>query len=332
MTEQAAQLHAALRAQGTPHLFYFHQGGHGGAPPDFLTNLWLTRYLWGVDNGVETLPRAWVVREPAFCPARTTTVVGRHSSTATLAVESTAPFRVGLTLTVPQSGARVIADIPDATHLTLTARVRRIADGARLSVRCGPPNPTPYAEWPDPSATDALLHLRGRGRLTTGAGSGVPVAFTDNGRLNDTALLNAASARNRLLYVTDPLPENLRISGSPRVSLRVAFSKPKANLSAALVSLPKSSGPATFLTRGWIDPENRASDTASQPIKPGTFYTLTFPMQAKDTIVAAGGRLGLLVFSTDRQYTIRPRPGTRVTLDTASSTLTLPVIGALATP
>ena len=36
-------------------MFYFHQGGHGGAPPDFLTNLWFTKYLWGQDNGVENL-------------------------------------------------------------------------------------------------------------------------------------------------------------------------------------------------------------------------------------------------------------------------------------
>jgi predicted acyl esterase len=206
--------------------------------------------------------------------------------------------------------------------------VRRVADGARLTVRCGPLNPTPYAEWPDPSVTDALLHLRGRSRLTSGAGSGAPVTFTDNARADETEL----AARNRLLYVTDPLPRNLRISGSPRVSLRVAFSKPKANLSVALVSLPENSRAATFLTRGWIDPENRASDTASEPVAPGTFYTLTFPMQAKDTIVARGRRLGLMVFSSDRQYTIRPAPGTRVTLDPTAGTLTLPVVGPLATP
>ena len=34
MTKNAAQLYDALKAQGVPHEFYFHQGGHGGAPPD----------------------------------------------------------------------------------------------------------------------------------------------------------------------------------------------------------------------------------------------------------------------------------------------------------
>ena len=69
MTKNAAQFYEALKAQGVPHQFYFHQGGHGGAPPDFLLNLWFTKYLWGQDNGVENLPKSWVVRaRPA--PAR----------------------------------------------------------------------------------------------------------------------------------------------------------------------------------------------------------------------------------------------------------------------
>ena len=35
---------------------YFHQGGHGGAPPLEMMNKWFTRYLYGVQNGVETGP------------------------------------------------------------------------------------------------------------------------------------------------------------------------------------------------------------------------------------------------------------------------------------
>ena len=100
MTEQAARLYATLRSEGTPHAFYFHQDGHGGDPPDFLLNLWFTKYLWNQDNGVENLARSWVVREPAFCPPRATTVTAEALNTAELTVASTAPFRVGLTLTV----------------------------------------------------------------------------------------------------------------------------------------------------------------------------------------------------------------------------------------
>ncbi len=323
MTEQAARLYAALRSQGTPHAFYFHQDGHGGDPPDFLLNLWFTRYLWNQANGVENLARSWVVREAAFCPPRATTVTAEASGTAQLTVASTAPFRVGLTLTIPQGNGtttRVIKDIPDATHLTLaTAVPQRVDTGATVDVRCGPDNPSPYAEWPDPAAADTVMRMP----------AGPPETFTDDARVADTALLGTSNIDHRLLYVTEPLTENVRISGAPRVSLRVAFSKPRANVTAALVSLPGSGSGGTILTRGWIDPENRTSDATSEPVSPGTFYTLSFAMQPKDTIVASGRRLALMVFSSDRQYTLRPAPGTQITLDPAESTLTLPMIGRL---
>src|SRR5262245_4686031 len=131
MTKNAAQFYAALKVQGVPHMFYFHQGGHGGSPPDVLINYWFTRYLYGVDNGVENLPRSWVVREAASCPPRQTTVTGDQSNTATLVVADTSPFMIGFSLTVPQTNStgtitnttRLISDIPDSTHVVLSAPV-----------------------------------------------------------------------------------------------------------------------------------------------------------------------------------------------------------------
>ena len=53
-------------------------------------------------------------------------------------------------------------------------------------------------------------------------------------------------------------------------------------------------------------------------------------MQAKDAIVPAGRRLALMVFSSDRQYTIRPAAGTQLTLDLGKSSFTIPVVGGQA--
>src|SRR5512138_1445407 len=52
-----------LRDQGVPVQVYFHQGGHGGEPPFSMMNRWFTRYLFGIQNGVENDPKAWIVRE-----------------------------------------------------------------------------------------------------------------------------------------------------------------------------------------------------------------------------------------------------------------------------
>ena len=60
---------------------------------------------------------------------------------------------------------------------------------------------------------------------------------------------------------------------------------------------------------------------------PGTFYKLDFDMQPRDMVIPAGRRLGLMVLSSDRDYTVRPPGGTELTLDLANSSFTLPTVG-----
>ncbi len=342
MTKNAAQLYAKLKANNVPHQFYFHQGGHGGSPPDAMLNRWFTKYLYGVDNGVQNEPKSWVVREAATCPPRQSTVTTEATNSATLTVADASPFAVGTTLTIPQTNAngtitsttRVINNIAGNT-LTLASAVattagQRVVSGAVVNLVCGTANPTPYAEWPDPAAGNAVMKLlpggNTRGNLTLGAGGGTPETLTDDATIADTTLMGAATSPNRLVYQTNALTQDVRISGSPRVTIKASFSKPRANLSAALISYP-ATGTGTILTRGWMDPENRNSDYVSDPVVPGTFYTMSFDMQAKDAIVQAGRRLALMVFSSDRQYTIRPAAGTQVSLDLAGSSITIPVVG-----
>jgi predicted acyl esterase len=151
----------------------------------------------------------------------------------------------------------------------------------------------------------------------------------DDASIAGIASANAASSDVRLIYQTAPLAQSVRISGTPTVDLRMSSSRQRANLTAALVSYVPSGG-ATILTRGWLDPANRNSDWADVPLKAGSFYPLEFDMQPKDTVVPAGNRLALMVLSSDRDFTIRPAPGTQLTLDLARSSLSLPVVGGSA--
>jgi X-Pro dipeptidyl-peptidase len=48
-------------------------------------------------------------------------------------------------------------------------------------------------------------------------------------------------------------------------------------------------------------------------------------MQPKDSVVVAGHRIGVMILSSDQEATIRPAPGTRLTMDLAHSSVTLPV-------
>ena len=76
-----------------------------------------------------------------------------------------------------------------------------------------------------------------------------------------------------------------------------------------------------------ITVKNRISDYITSPITPGSFYSLPIDMQAKDAVIPAGRRLGLMVLSSDREFTVRPAPGTQLTLDLAGSSITLPIVG-----
>jgi X-Pro dipeptidyl-peptidase len=64
-----------------------------------------------------------------------------------------------------------------------------------------------------------------------------------------------------------------------------------------------------------------------EPLEPGRFYDLTFDLQPDDQIVPAGKRIGLMIFSSDRDFTLWPAPGTELTVDLEHTTLRLPIVG-----
>jgi X-Pro dipeptidyl-peptidase len=133
-----------------------------------------------------------------------------------------------------------------------------------------------------------------------------------------------------LLYATPELTEAVHLSGTPRISVRLASSKPAANLSVWLVSLPWTEGRTPrggLITRGWADPQNHSSLAHGEPLVPGRFYEVGFNLQPDDQIVPAGQRIGLMIFSSDREFTLWPPPGTELTIDLDSSSLELPVVG-----
>jgi predicted acyl esterase len=111
----------------------------------------------------------------------------------------------------------------------------------------------------------------------------------------------------------------------------LAFSKPKANVTAHLISYPEGAGSATVISRGWIDPENRSSPAVTEAVTPGKMYKLTFDFQPKDSMLAAGRRLGVMILSSDRDYTIRPSPGTELTMALKESKVRLPIVGGHST-
>ncbi len=279
--EHSVRIWEALKAKGNvPIMAYYHQGGHGGAPPLELMNRWFTRYVYGVQNGVETDSRAWIVRESAD----------------------------------------------------------------RLK-------PTPYADYPNPASAPVTLHPQAGGiemgalSFTAGAQQ-VRETLVDNFSFDGVTLARAEWSNHRLIYATPELMEPVHISGTPRVTIRMAANKPAANLSVWLVALPYTEPQAagrggrggaagdapppeftSLITRGWADPQNAKSLTKGEPLEPGKFVDVTFNLQPDDQIIPKGKRIGVMIMSSDRDFTLWPHPGTELTIDLDGTIIVLPVVG-----
>lgn len=266
MPEHSYRIYKKAQQLGIPSQIYYHQNGHGGSPPMKMMNRWFTRYLYGIENGVEKEPLAWIVREDD-----------------------------------QQS------------------------------------DPTPYADYPNPDAVDVKLFLSAGapkyGALSTDVQDKQGTeTLIDNVSFSGSALAQAEYTNHRLLYLSPILSKEVHISGTPRMTIRVASSKPAANLSVWLVALPWKEGrnvkiTDNIITRGWADPQNHKSLTESSPLEPGKFYELTFYLQPDDQIIPAGQQIGLMVFSSDREYTLWPQPGTALTVDLEGTNLVLPIVG-----
>jgi len=260
------RIYKAAQEKGLPVQVYYHQDGHGGPPPIKMMNRWFTRYLHGIENGVEEDPKAWIVREQ---------------------------------------------DQPD--------------------------QPTPYADYPNPEAADVTLYLkkgapeRGALSLEKTENKGTET-LVDNYSFSGSSLAQAEITHHRLMYLTPPLLKDTHISGTAKITVNLSSSKPAANLSVWLVSVPWAEGENTkitdnIITRGWADPQNHRSISESEPLLPGKFYTLTFDLEPDDQVIPKGQQIGLMLFSSDREFTLWPHPGTELTVDLDATTLTLPIVG-----
>ena len=199
-------------------------------------------------------------------------------------------------------------------------------------------NPTPYADYPHPAAKPVTLNLQKggteRGSLSLAKASKKKETLVDDVAFTGEYLARSVSSPHRLVYATAPLSQDLHISGTASIQLSLASSKPAANLSVWLVSLPWNDDESAriydnIITRGWADPQNQESLSSSAPLEPGTFYTLSFDLQPDDQIIKAGQQIGLMIFSSDQEFTLHPKAGTKLTVKLSKTSLVLPVVGGV---
>ena len=207
--------------------------------------------------------------------------------------------------------------------------------------------PTAYANYPNPGAQPVTLKFNAGGNnigelaLTARAKSPIE-KLTDDVQFSGGDLALLEHSDNRLLYATPILSDSVHLSGTSTITLRLASSKAAANLTVWMVTLPfdhapvGSAGQIGVVTRGWADPQNYKSLTHSgnydsmqhgEPLTPGKFYNMTFDLQPDDQIIPGGKRIAIMIMSSDREFTLWPKPGTELSIDLSGTSIVMPVVG-----
>ncbi|GAB3550466.1 X-Pro dipeptidyl-peptidase [Actinopolyspora lacussalsi] len=188
-------------------------------------------------------------------------------------------------------------------------------------------------EWPAPAAREISLSPtpggseRGGLRLFRHGSTDVVESLRDDAGETAEELASVESSPHRLAYFTRDLPRGVRISGTARAELALSFDRPAANVTAVLVDRAPD-GTVTPITRGWTDPQNRRSVARTTPIEPGEQYRIEVSMMPDDYVLRRGHSLGMVVLSSDHDYTLRPSAGTGLRLDLSDSELRVPVVVA----
>ena len=206
--------------------------------------------------------------------------------------------------------------------------------------------PTPFASFPVPGTVPVTLYPTAGGRgiasLSYARVNSGRETFIDNVAFSGSALASTASSMNRLLYATPTFSDTVHISGTPRVTLRMAANVKAVNLTVWLVMLPYDStrsGSQSYagsVSHGWADLQNAkslkkggeyASKKRGKPLKAGEFREVTFDLEPTDEFIPAGRQLAVMIMSSDREFTLWPKAGAELTIDLSKSRFLIPIVG-----
>nr|WP_231127098.1 CocE/NonD family hydrolase [Motilibacter aurantiacus] len=259
-----------------------------------------------------------------------------------------------------------------------------ILDEPIADIEQTPLNWVTAADWPQPGAAKTSLYLQPNTTAVGGIAlhrskAGVSKSYTE-ARLPEQPPANNPTAAsitgnlttpnpNRLVYMTEPLADDLHFSGTATVSLRVKVNSTDTNFSAFLVDLGtgtrlsttgdgaqtlttfdcwgESSAaddgcyfhmaerlietPQELVTRGIQDALNIQSLERARNLTPNQPRSVEIKLQPEDYIFAKGHRLAVIVSGSDANWGVAGDAlGSVVTLDPRDNRLELPVVGGAA--
>lgn len=188
--------------------------------------------------------------------------------------------------------------------------------------------------WPHPGTRPTTMYLNSAGdtgELSTTRGESGTEEFTDQGK--DSSVEDAISsggggwwwwmkpkkADDHHLFKSEPFERETLLSGTPEVTVRMSVENRRAaNLTVGIVHYDRN-GRASVVTRGWADPQNHRDISRGEKLNPGQEVDVTFTLEPKQWTFEAGSQLGVVVMSTDSNFTLQPSAGTELKLVTGEA-------------
>ena len=164
-----------------------------------------------------------------------------------------------------------------------------------------------------------------RSPQTTGTAAGEWSAYSLGKIAPELPLDQREDDAGSLVFDGKPLKRDLKIVGRTVVRLRVAADKPQAFVAVRLNDVHPD-GAVSRITYGLLNVSHRDSHARPSRLKPGKFYDVSIELKGAAQLVPAGHQLRLVVSNTYWPM-VWPSPDTpTLTVDTAGTSLELPVL------
>jgi X-Pro dipeptidyl-peptidase len=225
-----------------------------------------------------------------------------------------------------------------------------------------------HGSWPEAGTEDRAFYPSQTGSLLLAppaTGSSASQSFVDDPHQTENDLASDLETNKpfRLVYLTDPLPNALRISGTPRLHVTAQIDAPSSPLTALLMDhgpasvqqpenlsieelmgtpcslqdLSARTGCAApriapfdpiaqqIVTRGGIDVKNRLSIAQSKPLTPGETYEVDWDLHPTDYVFPAGHRIAVVISANKSTYLAVDPLAHSVSVALERTSLVLPV-------
>lgn len=234
-----------------------------------------------------------------------------------------------------------------------------------------------HSAWPDPEVETVEVKLAPEndslpGTLTTG-----PIihsdtkSFVDNPRQSERDMVEDEfeNKDHRLVFLTDELEEDMRLSGVPEFNINAIIDEEDTNITALIVDYGMDErvdhrsreegirtledvtcwgessevdsacyketekvtheAPYEIVTHGWLDAQNWQSIDSSMPLEPGTEYHFQWDTLPEDYVFKEGHRFGIIIAGSDRNWLTTVDNGAQIDVILEDSHVKLPIVGGI---